>query len=772
MTTTISDAGAHGTAEATDRVPASKSGAKGYHSLETIKDYVLDGLDPGDLPVMVSTGKLLGRQSPGTGPVEEIAISDFATNADAFIKATDTSNDVSYKYAGTGSTRTVRSKIDNDLGVSPADFGGDIEDMFASGATKFYVPADDYEFDAKFTIPAGALVRCEDGAIFRPTFEATSTARADPYITLGEGVDINLLDVRLVEGIDTVRKLVATSGGARIGKFIAKSVDLNNNRTESGSTDLISAALLLSGNYNWIGTADVDRFDAAIQFNETTGSRIDFARVTETVRGINAYKSTYCQMIRSHISGPIDPTEPNGFVNARGIMTPGANGLLLSGARFCDWGNLDIFETLEHGVRVGAGVDTFYNEHNAFGTVRIIRPYGCGFKADDGDAFTIQHVRINQLYTEDVGNGNWFGTGGYTNWQSGSVDNPALDNDGNKQGCAIRNTRHARLLSFENRTVSQSESGYMGLWIERSQDVIAVAPDTSATRSHGVCVQTGGPGDLEKVYVVAPKVRSALGNGVHVAVPNDTGDIRGLSITDCDVYGCTGYGAVVEARPNTNSPFAPTYGASIISGRFAGNTAGVKSIAASVIADADFIDGINPPRFTDGGLLIGADTPSTLDFSAVPAVQVHSTSAGAGTLAARWANSASGAQMTLAKSRGGVGTQTVVQSGDTIGTLAFEASDGTSFQRAAAIVGTVGGTPGSSDMPGRLSLQVTPDGAHAPVEAMRIEPDRTPVFHPPATAASLGTNGHVTFELTDNTTLTFKARGADGTTRSGTLTLA
>lgn len=46
------------------------------------------------------------------------------------------------------------------------------------------------------------------------------------------------------------------------------------------------------------------------------------------------------------------------------------------------------------------------------------------------------------------------------------------------------------------------------------------------------------------------------------------------------------------------------------------------------------------------------------------------------------------------------------------------------------------------------------------------------IMAPTGTAESLAVNGQVTFELTNNTTLTFKARGSDGTTRSGTVTLA
>ncbi len=47
-----------------------------------------------------------------------------------------------------------------------------------------------------------------------------------------------------------------------------------------------------------------------------------------------------------------------------------------------------------------------------------------------------------------------------------------------------------------------------------------------------------------------------------------------------------------------------------------------------------------------------------------------------------------------------------------------------------------------------------------------------PVFTPAASAAALTANGQVTMELTSNTSLTLKARGSDGTTRSVVLTLA
>jgi hypothetical protein len=42
----------------------------------------------------------------------------------------------------------------------------------------------------------------------------------------------------------------------------------------------------------------------------------------------------------------------------------------------------------------------------------------------------------------------------------------------------------------------------------------------------------------------------------------------------------------------------------------------------------------------------------------------------------------------------------------------------------------------------------------------------------PGASVTPTTNGHVTIEFTNNTTLTFKAKGSDGTVRSATLTLS
>ena len=80
------------------------------------------------------------------------------------------------------------------------------------------------------------------------------------------------------------------------------------------------------------------------------------------------------------------------------------------------------------------------------------------------------------------------------------------------------------------------------------------------------------------------------------------------------------------------------------------------------------------------------------------------------------------AHLFIGKSRGSsVGDSTVVQSDDTLGIIGFAGADGTDLiTRAAQITAAVDGSPGSNDMPGRLTFETTADGASTPTERLRI----------------------------------------------------
>jgi hypothetical protein len=77
----------------------------------------------------------------------------------------------------------------------------------------------------------------------------------------------------------------------------------------------------------------------------------------------------------------------------------------------------------------------------------------------------------------------------------------------------------------------------------------------------------------------------------------------------------------------------------------------------------------------------------------------------------------------LGKARGGSSSSpTILSSGDSIGRVIFRGHAGATsgFLQAAYIDATVDGTPGTNDMPGRIVLATTADGASSPTERMRI----------------------------------------------------
>jgi hypothetical protein len=67
-----------------------------------------------------------------------------------------------------------------------------------------------------------------------------------------------------------------------------------------------------------------------------------------------------------------------------------------------------------------------------------------------------------------------------------------------------------------------------------------------------------------------------------------------------------------------------------------------------------------------------------------------------------------------------IGSHTVVQSGDSLGTIVGRGDDGDEFLDAASIDFEVDGTPGDGDMPGRIVFATTADGASSVSERMRI----------------------------------------------------
>jgi hypothetical protein len=121
-----------------------------------------------------------------------------------------------------------------------------------------------------------------------------------------------------------------------------------------------------------------------------------------------------------------------------------------------------------------------------------------------------------------------------------------------------------------------------------------------------------------------------------------------------------------------------------------------------------------------GKVVLGGQTTQTI-ITDNNYLQVQQTAAGYALTAIRYTNDTNSSVLLLAKSRGTVaGNNTIVNSDDNVGTFLFAAADGTAFKSLASIAAFVDGTPGTDDMPGRLILATTADGASTPTERIRI----------------------------------------------------
>jgi hypothetical protein len=128
---------------------------------------------------------------------------------------------------------------------------------------------------------------------------------------------------------------------------------------------------------------------------------------------------------------------------------------------------------------------------------------------------------------------------------------------------------------------------------------------------------------------------------------------------------------------------------------------------------------------TSGRVLVGSTSARANLFngSFTAPLQVEGTTADNSTFLAVRNNDSAGAGpfYILARARGAtVGSTTIVQSGDVVGGLSFQASDGTEFVETARIQSIVDGTPGANDMPGAILFSTTADGAAGSSERMRI----------------------------------------------------
>jgi hypothetical protein len=163
------------------------------------------------------------------------------------------------------------------------------------------------------------------------------------------------------------------------------------------------------------------------------------------------------------------------------------------------------------------------------------------------------------------------------------------------------------------------------------------------------------------------------------------------------------------------------------------------ALLPSITTTGDLNTGIFFPAadtiaFAEGGAeVMRIDSSARLVQGTTTAVPVGSTASAQigvhgenqiGLSLSNYAANSGGSVMALSHSRSGtVGTVgTVVQDNDSLGMVRFAGDDGTDTVTQAALIGAfVDGTPGSNDMPGRLTFSTTADGASSATERLRID---------------------------------------------------
>jgi hypothetical protein len=132
---------------------------------------------------------------------------------------------------------------------------------------------------------------------------------------------------------------------------------------------------------------------------------------------------------------------------------------------------------------------------------------------------------------------------------------------------------------------------------------------------------------------------------------------------------------------------------------------------------------------SSGRLLVGTSTSRSV--GAERSLQVEGTSGGAGAISiVRNSNDTGPSSLNLGKSRGTTnGSSTIVSSGDLLGSIAFLGADGNNLNvDGSRIEAGVDGTPGTNDMPARLSFLTRSLGSGAPSERLRITSGGTLLF--------------------------------------------
>ena len=127
---------------------------------------------------------------------------------------------------------------------------------------------------------------------------------------------------------------------------------------------------------------------------------------------------------------------------------------------------------------------------------------------------------------------------------------------------------------------------------------------------------------------------------------------------------------------------------------------------------------------TTGNALIGTTTALDVTYGQTSGKLALAGVAQVGIAIGAYSNDQFGSRIDFVKSRNATtNSKTVVQANDGLGNIIWGGTDGTAVIPAVGISGEIDGTPGTNDMPGRLTFLTTADGSSSLAERMRITKD-------------------------------------------------